>query len=510
MAQTKTGAESTSSNKKTATELNQLLDANHKSELQRQRFAEANNAIKQLRDYSKGSTKSIGSFSKETLRSYLKNISSNEKNLRNLSWYLYYRSQVYVRIVNFYSNMFCLDCRKITPQFDLTKDFDKNKALKSYQETINWIELLHLQGEFYNILTTAFIQDVFYGIHITDETGTFIYEIPADYARISGKYMSGDFSYVMDASYLRKHAELREYLPDPFETIWKEYDSTGEKWQPIPDEMSICFKFRSEDYETIVPPFSALFNPLINLLDLEDIQAVAAEQEIDKLIWLEMETIAGSKDVDDWKINPLILIEYFNKMVEEALPEYTTTAIVPGKLNEISFNSDISSDTTKVAKATETVLNTAGGAEILNGATINNTFAFKMASIQNTEFAISSLLPQIEGWCNRKLSYLCSNPCSVSFFPISVYTKSDFRDTLLSSGQNGFAVRMALNTLNGFSEKETLAALHFENEILGLNDLMVPLSTSYTQSGSSEIGQGAPKKKEEDLTEEGQRSQNYQ
>ena len=30
--------------------------------------------------------------------------------------------------------------------------------------------------------------------------------------------------------------------------------------------------------------------------------------------------------------------------------------------------------------------------KLLNGATINNTYAFKMAAIQNTLFAISSLL----------------------------------------------------------------------------------------------------------------------
>ena len=82
-------------------------------------------------------------------------------------------------------------------------------------------------------------------------------------------------------------------------------------------------------------------------------------------------------------------------MVDEAIPPNMSAAIVPGKLNEISFPDNAASDTTKVAKATETVLNTAGGAELLNGATINNTYAFRMAAISNSEYAISSLLPQI-------------------------------------------------------------------------------------------------------------------
>lgn len=496
--------------KLTAEELQGWYNENFAKVQRAERYEAAMDAARQLRDITKSSTKTISSFSKETLRTYLQNIGSNEANLRNLSWYLYYRSQVYMRIINFYANMFCLDCRSVTPKYDFLKGFNEKKVLKSWQETLDALEILRLQGEFYNVLVKVFVQDVFYGVHIADETGSFIFEIPADYAKVSGKYMSGDFAFHMDTSYLRRHQELIEYMPEPFEDIWNEYQSTNERWQPIPDEFSVCLKFRSEDYELAVPVFSALFNPLINLLDLEDLQAVAAEQEIYKLIWFEMETIAGSKDVDDWKINPELAVEYYNKLVSEALPDYITAAIVPGKLNEISFDTDAASDTSKVAKATETVLNTAGGAEILNGATINNTYAFKLAAIQNTEFAISPLLPQIEGWCNRKLGYMCSNPCHVHFFPISVYTKADFRDNMLKSGQNGFAVRTALNTLNGFSEKETVSMLHFENEILGLNELMIPLNTSYTQSGgdgyTSEIGQGAPTKDEGELSESGERT----
>lgn len=50
-------------------------------------YEAASDAIKQLRDITKTTTKNISTFSKETLRTYLQNIGSNEKNIRNLSWY---------------------------------------------------------------------------------------------------------------------------------------------------------------------------------------------------------------------------------------------------------------------------------------------------------------------------------------------------------------------------------------------------------------------------------------
>ena len=183
-----------------------------------------------------------------------------------------------------------------------------------------------------------------------------------------------------------------------------------------------------------------------------------------------------------------------------------------GKLNEISFPEDQANDTNKVEKATEAVLNTAGGAEILNGATINNTYAFKMATIANTEYAISSLLPQVQGWVNRMLGVILGNNASkVKFFEVSAYTKEDFKEQLLDSAQNGLPTKLAYNTLNGFSEKETLALNFLEEDVVNLKDKLVPLSTSYTQSDdgyTDEVGQGAPEKNPEDLSPSGERSRN--
>ena len=494
--------------KMTAAELRSWYDKNHSA---MERFEEANKAIKQLRDVSKTYTKTISTFDKETLRTYLSAIGSNESNLRNLSWYLYYRSQVYARIVNFYANMPDLDSRSVIPAYDLTKGGDSTKMLKSFNDTLDVLDNMRVQSEFYNVFLTCFIQDVFYGIVFYDDTGIFIFPWPADYAKITGKYMTGDFAWAADVSYLNRYQELLEYMPDPLQTMFNEYQSSRQKWQPVPDEYAMCIKFRSEDYQSIIPPFVPIFEALINLADLEDVQAVAAEQQIYKLLWLELETISGSKNIDDWKVDPSLVVSYYNKMINDALPDYISAAIVPGKLNEISFPDDQTSDTSKVASATETVLNTAGGAEILNGATINNTYAFKMASIQNTEYAISSLLPQAQSWTNRFLSYQLANPARVKFLPLSVYTKDDYRDKLLESAQNGLPTVLALNTLNGFSEKETLALNFLEQDVLGLSEKLRPLQTSYTQSGTedgytSEVGQGAPEKDAGDLSDSGERS----
>lgn len=466
--------------------------------------------FKQLRDIGKNYRKTVTTFDKEKLRSYLQNIGSNEKNLRALSWYLLYRSHIYYRIMCYFSQMFCLDCRSIIPKYDLTKNNTPDKVLKSYQKTLDAVGAMRLQQEFYPIIFTCFVQDIYYGVYLHDQTGVFHMPLPADYCKISGKFMTGDFSFVFDASWLRNRQELIEYLPEIFEEAWKEYERTGEKWQTLPPEMQVCIKFRAEDYELIVPPFTGIFNSIINLADLEDIQAAGDEASVYKMLWYELETIAGSKTVDDWKIDPNLALPYFDKFTDN-VPPYIATAIIPGQIHEINFDNDNATDTTKVAKATEQVLNTAGGAEVLNGATINNTYAFKMAAIANTEFAISPLLPQIQSWVMRMLGYENADECRVRFMPISVYTKADYRDQLLSSGQYGLPTKLAINTLNGFNEKDTLAMNYVEEELLQLSEKLVPLNSSYTSSNNneytSEIGQGRPKVDDVgDLTDSGERS----
>lgn len=474
-----------------------------------ERYDQAVDGLINLRDITKTGTKTINSFSKESLRTYLRNIGSNEVNLRNLSRYLYYRSQVYYRLVMYNANMFDLNARSVIPKYSLVEDNNPDEILQSYHDTLVALDKLGLQYEMLKAYATCFREDVFYGCVYYDEnadtsTSMFILPLDPDYCKIQGVYQTGDFAFAMDMSYFRRNQALLEYWGEPFQSMYRQYESDGIKFQSMPEEYAICLKARAEDWETIVPVFSGLLNALINLLDLEDIQAIADEQEIYKMVWLELETLSNTNMPDDWKVNPDVAIRYFNRMNEEALPDYTSAAIVPGKLNTISFDSDKATDTNKIEKATETVLNTSGGAQILNSASISGTTAFNAAIKSDTEFAISMLLPQTQAWVNRFLTYHVSNPAKVKFFEVSVYTKQEFKENLLQDAQYGLPTKLAINTLNGFSELDTLALNFLEEDILGITDKFRPLQSSYVQSGAEESG--GQEKSDTEITDDGEAS----
>lgn len=471
----------------------------------------AESALKQIRDYTKSTNyRTISSFDRSSLRTYLQNVSSNEKNLRNLSRYLYYRSQVYYRLIAYNANMFCLDARSVIPNYDIMGDNDDQAILQSYTDTLNALDKMDLQYEFLKIYMACFREDVFYGVYYfdpgsEDTTSFVILPLDPDYCKIAGVYPTGDFAFAMDMSYFRNHSELLEYWGEPFQSLYNTYQNENVKWQVMPPEYGICLKARAEDWETVVPVFAGLLNSIISLVDQEDISAIADQQSIYKLIWMEMETFDNDQP-NDFKVDPeSVGIPYFNKMVEEALPDYTSAAIVPGKLNTISFDDDQATDTTKIEQATETVLNTSGGAQILNSASISGTTAFNAAIKSDTEFAISMLLPQTQAVVNRIISYYVDNPSKVKFFEISTYTKQEFKENVLRDNEYGLAPKLLVNSLNGFSEKDTLAINHLESNILKLS--FTPVSSTHTQSGSSVInGDTKPTLSDTVITDDGEAS----
>lgn len=482
-----------------------------KEQLSIANYNKAKTALRQVEDLSKSTTKTIQTFDKTNLRNYFKNISSNQKNLRNFSRFLYYRCQPYFKVIQYHAGMFCLDARSVIPAYDpLKKNQNINKFLKGYYQTLKQLEIMNIDYEFYKGLVSVFREDVFYGCAYLDDEGFFILPLDPDYCKIAGLFPDGTFDFAMDMSFFSgTNEDLLEYYGEPFNSMYREYGGRYEnRWQIMPEEYAVCMKFRADDWQTCVPVFSGIFNSIINLIGTEDVQAIADQQDIYKMLWIELETLSGSKDINDWKIDPDLMIDYFNRMIDDALPDYVSAAIIPGKINSVSFDKDTASDVNKVAKSTETLFNTSGGAQILNSSTLEGSTAFEAAMKADSEFTISPLLPQIQGIVNRLLKSKNKNAAFVKFMPITVYTKDAYKKSLTEDATYGLPVKLALNTLNHYTEQETLALNYLENECLHLADAFVPLQSSHTTSnkGTDPVAGGRPPKDATELTSDGDAS----
>ena len=310
--------------------------------------------------------------------------------------------------------------------------------------------------------------------------------------------------------------QLIEWLGDPLESMWQEYDSQGVKYVHVPAEYSMVLKQRVDTIDSTIPPLLAYLMQFANLNDLMDSQATADDLSFYKMIYMPLDVRSSAKNVNEFEIDPDLAMDYFDILQNSAFPEGVSSGVVPGKeLKTINFSDGVSEDVSRVENAQQQILGSAGGLGALLNATkaVNSSAAVTAALKAESAYVLNGVLPQIEAWTNFQLMLELSNYCHVKYIPVTIYTIEDYRKSLLEANQYGFSYRLAYGTLLGFTEKQTMAQLKFETDILGLQNLMkYPLTSSFTSNGSEEekgqVGEGRPKTPDDQLSPSGERSRN--
>ena len=513
MARGRPSTDSTPVRDKTIAEMR--AEFNAEETRRKENYDKAMNALKKMRDPSKAALSSLNSYDREKIREYLKKPYNSEAKLREAAEYLYYRNQILYRLCHWYASMWSLDCRQVIPDYSFTQENDSQKMLAQYEETLDKLDIYNIQGNWHDVALRCYLEDVCFTIFFRDETGAFFYILNPDECNIDGRYMTGEFTYSVDMSKWKsvQKRQLAEWLGEPLTSMLKEYDDKKEKWVHMPEKYGAAFKFNSDRPDLVIPPTAAILQQVAGLNDIADLQALKDEASVYKLLLVPMKTLSSAKNSVEWQISVDLLLEYYDKL-KDILPDYVAAAPIPGELtndNVIDFSTtSADKDIDRLSQSQDTLLATSGGGSVLNANYISSTAAFKAWLQAESEFAISSLLPQIQGFTNRMLSIDMKEPhCSVKYFEVTVYTKEDLKQSLLTSCQYSFSNRMAYNTFNGISERTTMAMEFFETQVLHLPEIMNhPLQSSYTTSNTGEEETGRPTVPDDELSPSGERSRN--
>ena len=114
------------------------------------------------------------------------------------------------------------------------------------------------------------------------------------------------------------------------------------------------------------------------------------------------------------------------------------------------------------------------------------TFAYKLEQL------ITYIIN--ENYSNSNISF------KYTILPITYYNVSKYIDTTFKLAQSGYSFLLpALAT--GMSQKEFGNIKDLENNLLKLKDKLIPLSTSYTESGNGTGQVGRPKKSLEEMSD---------
>jgi hypothetical protein len=314
--------------------------------------------------------------------------------------------------------------------------------------------------------------------------------------------MAFDFSYFNNAS----NAKALEWWDKEFTTKFNAYNSDSKlRWQELDPERTWVLKFNYDQNDRIIPPFAALFENIIDLVDLQSITSLKDKLSIYKLLVAKIDTINGATDPDDFAIDLDTAVDFYNKMLG-TVPEEIGIVLSPMDITPINFEQSDTDDVNTISKANSNLWEAAGVSQILDNEKLTGASAVRAAQILDGLFAQNPLLWQIQARVNRWLDFILpDNGMRVKYIPVTPYNKDEKIAELKDAASLGLPVKMQYMSLLGISPLEAYSMAHMENNILKLQDSwMYPLQSSYVQNG--ENVSGGQTKKTTELTDEGDKT----
>lgn len=445
-------------------------------------------------------------YTKDQIVTYLGNPANYEKQLRNMSKYLFNISNYYRRLILYFANMSTFSYVLVPYGIDHTKTINSSKFKKAYYTSKNAVDLMNIPHEAIKMFTIAMRDDVYYGYEWETNDSFAFQNLDADYCKISS-IEDGVYNFAFNFSYFDSYSEKLPNYPPEFTTMYNLYktNSTAYKWQELDSSKSICIKVNEHDYIPI-PPFVSLFSALADIEDYRAISKNASETNNYKALALEIPI----NESDGSFLLDYDTAKEFYDMVSNVLPPNIGAILTPMKISSWDFEkSGVASDTNEVANAEATMWAQAGVNKILFGGGEDPSASTLNLCTVNDQMIVFGLVKQLERWVNRKLKTISSSyKFRANFLPVTHYNRSEMHSQYLKDAEYGLPVRSAIMATAGYAGTDYEDMAYLENEILNLVDSEKPLTSANVQSGASidEGGRPTNASKGKGLTEAGETS----
>lgn len=425
-------------------------------------------------------------YTKEDIRRFLETPEKHQKQLREISRYLYHASNQYKRLIKYFAGILTFDYIVEPYDIDISKvNIDRLKT--NYNKTLNILDTMNLKHEFGKILRIAFKEDVFYGYEHFNKDSYFIQHLNPDYCEITS-VEDGVFNFSFDFKYFDLYKDKLDQYPAEFKQKYQVYlqNKAKQRWIELDAKKTICIKI-NEDINYPINPFVGVIEALIDLDEFKALNKTRQEIGNYKLLIEEIETKKDSDIANDFTVDLDTAIMFHNKL-SQALPDGVGAALSPLKLNEISFNKD-KAETDYISQAERDYWASTGTSQALFSQESATSVTISK-SIITDEMVAFDVLHQLNRWLNRKLKFVSTgvNKFRVNMLEITRFNRDEYFEKMLKASQFGLPAKsMAVASL-GLSPSAMNNMTFLENDVLGLADNWIPLQSSHTSSGDKEAG----------------------
>lgn len=410
---------------------------------------------------------------------FMRNPKRHEKQLRQLSNFLYDISPQYRLIVRHVATMPTY-AYVVDPLSVIEDTTDLVAYKKSYLKVLQQIEKMSIRHEMSKAMKTAYKEDTFYGYEHETKDSFFIQKMDADYCKITS-VEDGVFNYSFDFSYFDGRKELLDAFPDEFKHLYQQYQATKLKWIELDSLKSFAFKVNDDIPEYSLPPYSTIFESIFDLDEYKRIKK--ARTKMDNFMTL-VQTIPindDSQDIDSFRVS-LELAMQFHTAASASLPSGIGLITSPLPIEAVRLEKN-KNDADTVAEATREVFNDSGLSQFLFNSDKNTSMGVNKSILSDEQMAFN-MLRQVERWLNRKIkNYSGRFKFQIRLLDISTFSANEAYEKFLKAAQFGIPVKQEIAAALGISPLDLHNKLFLENDILKLHERMIPLASSHTQTG---------------------------
>ncbi len=442
-------------------------------------------------------------YTRKQVRQFMDNPVANERQLREVSQFLYVNSGAYMRLINFFASLLTFD-NYIIP-FSSTDKFDAPAFKRALGKVNDYLEKYNIKRELSKIMTVIMLEDVFFGIETEDKKSIMIRRLPSDYCKIT-HFDDGVYGFSFDMSFFDNNENkplLKEQFPPQFTQMYNAYqngDGMNSKWQMVDEDIAVCFKFH-DNLLYNVPPLAGTFE---DILYLDDSKALSYSQDLManyRILFQKMPFKDKPTGMGDLLIDGKVAREYHNN-IKATLPDNVGIITSPMEVSSIPLDRQKDKEKDNVHRAEANIYTSSGVSRAMFNDDASNSITINK-SITADAAMLTRLLHQFEVFFKNRLSRFGSNSYGfkLAFLDTTVFNRDERLDQYLKTAQYGLPKSILFAAL-GRSANEITSLLEYENSI-NLVDKMRPLKSSHTDTGDEG---GRPTKNEDDLSGEGKKT----
>lgn len=452
-------------------------------------------------------------YSKEKVITILENPQKNEKDIRELSNYLYLTSSHYRRLVDYFSSILLYNYTVIPTR--IPEKVKKIDYKKTYTNIVNECDKYNLRHEATKALKVAVREGVFFGLCYESKDSFYIKQVQAKYAQICG-IEDGTYIFQFDLNFFNANKDLLPMYGTEFVRAYEKYKGNKEKgikgdrtkrwYEP---KNGIVIKSDESDPYYSLPLFTGLITSVFDIEDYKMLQKAKKENDNYKALGLELPTDEDGIPLLDFDVNE----QYFNHIVDNIGNDGIGVFMSPFKISGFSFASTSASDKNDVIESEEEFWMASGTSSLIFGSAKATSSSSLTLSVKPDEQIAYSMLLQFQRYFNKKIKKMdLEYEFKIEFTAQSIFNNTEYVDRYAKASMYGLPVKQLYGASLGLSPSDMLGMTYLEEDILqlGTKSWIHPLVSSSTQSGNPSNEGGRPTAQEtgKQLGDAGEATQN--